>query len=55
MLLEQNLLHSISLGKLKAEDLLLKRVRGYRDTNLSKDHSLQQSRGNVSLLGTKQI
>lgn len=31
-LLEQNLLHSISLGKLKAEDQLLKRIIGYRDT-----------------------
>lgn len=32
VLLEQNLLHSISLGELKAEDQLLKRIGGYRDT-----------------------
>lgn len=32
VLLEQNLLHSISLGELKAEDQLLKRIEGYRDT-----------------------
>lgn len=32
VLLEPNFLHSISLGELKAEDQLLKRIGGYRDT-----------------------
>lgn len=40
VLLELNLLHSVSLGELKVEDLFLKRKGGYRDTVTVSDHSL---------------